>query len=181
MTLTLDVGGGTASIRLSNVALGARIGAASSPTASRGATPGHLAAEHLDPALVSFASLADGTICGDVSAASLAKLPVPKSIASGGVIACEEGYGAENSMLDVLVGGCKVLLLSVIHGTQPDHVDPRAPSSGAGGPYAFTVGDDKAVNGCTDRGGGAADLASCLAASAYSSYLQFTSGRVVAK
>src|SRR5262249_22791908 len=79
LTITLDVGGDQPSpVALSRVRVRATVGAASRPlSAAMMAPPGHLPAEHLDPALQSFASLTDGEMCANVSAASLAHVPAP--------------------------------------------------------------------------------------------------------
>jgi hypothetical protein len=76
-------------------------------------------------------------LCGNITVRSLAQVPVPTSLATGGSTACgtcpgshtytacaagqQVGVGC-NSFLDVLVGGCTVLncLAPVIVATQPD-------------------------------------------------------------
>ena len=88
--------------------------------------------EHLDRALTTFASLTNGELCGNISAASLATAPAP--LQSGGASACDEGYGASNHMLDILVRGCTTLgIITIIAPTQPDKVDASMPAAGAGG------------------------------------------------
>lgn len=182
MSISLTLGGATPSpINLSNVMLAARLGAASTPTVSKGGTPGHLASENLDPALESFATTSGGTLCGNISAASLANVPVPSQLAQGGADACSAGYTSANSMLDVLVGGCSYFFFTIIGATQPDQVDATAPAAGAGGPYSLTADSDNAVNGCVDGSGASVDLPTCLAAAAYSAYFQFTTDRVIGK
>ena len=138
MSISLTLGGTTPSlVNLSNVMLAANIGGASTPTASKSGTPGHLASENLDPALKSFATTSGGTLCGNISAASLANVPVPSQLAQGGADACSAGYTSANSMLDVLVGGCSYFFFTIIGATQPDQVDATATAAGAGGPYAL--------------------------------------------
>ena len=184
LDLTLSFGNGPLTLSASSVRVRAAVGAASKPLASAGSTPGHLAAEHLDPALVSFQTLSNGEICGNASAASLAAVAAPASIQSGGgSSACTEGYGPSNTLLDVLVGGCHVFfgLVTAISPTQPDQVDPGAPRAGAGGPYGLSAGAGKRVTGCTDGAGAAVELSSCLRAAAYSTFLTFASDRVIFK
>ena len=54
----------------------ANVGATSKPAVSTGRRPpGTLASENLDPTLQSFASMTDGLLCGNISAASLATVP----------------------------------------------------------------------------------------------------------
>ena len=169
----------------SGVKLKASIGASSAPLETvRGITPGHAIVEHLDPALVSFATMSNGQLCGNASAAALAAAPVAQSLQSGGNIACDEGYGASNTMLDVLVGGCSKFELFttivIIAPTQPDQVDADAPKAGAGGPYKLGMSGGK-VSSCKDKGGAVVDLNTCLNAAAYSSFLTFTTDRVILK
>ncbi len=69
-------------------------------------------------------------LCGNVTVGSLAAVPAPQQICNGGSNACDEGYtycssgtvtSTCNSLLDVLVNGCKVYgFITVIHKTQPD-------------------------------------------------------------
>jgi len=67
-------------------------------------------------------------LCGDISVGSLAQIPVPMQLTMGGT-ACTQGYTACtggmvtpacNSLLDVLVSGCTVFIISAINPTQPD-------------------------------------------------------------
>ena len=71
--------------------------------------------------------------------------------------------------------------VSIIAPTQPDQVDPGAPAAGAGGPYRLSIGSSGTVSGCSDRNGSGVDLATCLRAAAYSTFLGFASDRVVMK
>ena len=183
MDVTLSFGGGPLTLSASSVRVRADVGSTSKPLASTGATPGHLAAEHLDPALVSFQGLANGELCANVSAAALAAVPVPASLQQGGSNACTENYPAVNSLLDVLVGGCHVFygLVTAVSPTQPDQSDPDAPRAGDGGPYALAAGSDKKVNACADHTGASVDLSICLRAAAFSTFLSFTTDRVILK
>jgi hypothetical protein len=163
------------------------IGATSAPLASAGLPPGHLAAEHLDPALVSYASVgqknANGSakLCGNVSAASLKNVPIPTALVGGGLFACSQNYQATNSLLDVLIGGCNILFVQQIKPTQPDKVDPSVPQPGAGGPYVLQSNAQKVVSTCRDKNNAVVNLQQCLDAAAYSSFFKFATGRVIVK
>lgn len=139
-----------------------------SPLTSTGGTPGHLASEHLAPALVSFASTGErndngaGKLCGNVTAASLDQVPVPLDLQMGGALACNQGYTASNSLLDVLVGGCTV------------------PQPGAGGPYTLQWTGTN-VTGCRDKNNMNVNLTDCLNAAAYSAFFKLAMGRVIVK
>ena len=152
-----------------NATLSVPIGAASAPAeSSSGNPPGHLAAEHLDPNLQSFASMGsasgEGKLCGAISATTLAETPAPASLISGGSTSCAEGYTSSNSMLDVLVSGCTVLF-KVINPSQPD----TALSGSSVCP--LTVGANHVVTASP----------ACLAQDGYSAYVQFTTDRVIVK
>ena len=181
MALSLSLGSGPVSLAASGVRLRADVGPSTAPTASTAATPGHAPGEHLDPALRSFDSLVNGELCGNVTAGSLAQVPAPAAVQSGGSTACDEGYRPSNSMLDVIVRGCTIYgFLTAIAATQPDQVNPGARAVGAGGPYRLSA-SGASVDGCRDVSGASVDLALCLRAAAYSSFLSFASGRVVLK
>ncbi|MDI1476522.1 DUF4215 domain-containing protein [Polyangium sp. y55x31] len=189
LSIGINFAGTPAALKMSNARLTASIGAVSTPLTSSGNTPGHLASEHLDPALQTYASTGQpngggaGKLCGNVSAISLDQVPVPAELAAGGTIACDQGYTAQNSLLDVLVSGCTVFgFVNVISTIQPDQADPNAPVAGAGGPYTLTTNAmTKAVNGCRDMNNQTVDLNTCLGAAAYSSFFKFATGRVIAK
>jgi cysteine-rich repeat protein len=177
-------------LRMSGVKLSVPIGASFAPTPSvGGAPPGHLPSEHLDPALVSFASAGQkvinfaGKLCGNIAVKSLAQTPIPPGLISGGALVCLEGYTAASSMLDLFVHGCTVNPgggpLPVLFPTQPDKADPAAPVAGAGAPYTFSLNAQHIVSGCTDKNGVAVSLAACIDAAAYSSYFRFALGRVI--
>jgi Collagen triple helix repeat (20 copies)/Stigma-specific protein, Stig1 len=154
---------------LANATLSVDIGASSAPTESTtGNPPGHLPSEHLDPTLQSFATMGTGRLCGALSATTLAATPVPPSLLSGGSDACSAGYTASNSMLDVLVSGCKVGpdgFITVVNASQPDTV------------LSGTSICQLAVNGSHQVN----SSASCLAQDGYSGYIQFTTDRVIVK
>jgi cysteine-rich repeat protein len=180
ITLSLVLAGAAAHLTMTDVHLKAFTGSSSTPTASTGATPGHLASENLDPALTSFASSGgtSGTnkLCGNVTAESLSHVPAPPALIQGGSNACIEGYTANNSLLDMLVGGCRVRVI-IFNVTA---IKPTQPDTPGGDQFALTLGAGRKVSSCTDNGT-ATDLATCLASATYSSYFQFTSDRVIIK
>ena len=189
VSLGINFAGTPAALTMSNARLTASVGAVSTPLTSTGNPPGHLASENLDPALQSYASngqpteMDAGKLCGNVSVASLDQVPVPGELIVGGMLACDQGYTAQNSLLDVIVGGCTVFsFVNVITPSQPDQADPNAPVAGAGGPYTLTPNAmTKAVDGCRDMNNQTVDLNTCLNAAAYSSFFKFATGRVIAK
>jgi hypothetical protein len=159
----------------STVAIKATVGSSSAPLPStHGFPPGHRPSEHLDPQLVSFASMSGGRLKGNISAVSLAATPLSSGFAGVG------GYIATNSFLDMLVSGYKAFgLITVVLPTQPDQSNPDAPAVGAGPPYHFAAGLDKRVNQAFDKHGAIVDLNAALNAAAYSAYFTFTTDRVI--
>jgi cysteine-rich repeat protein len=181
--LNLDFYGVIVPLTMTNTKVGVSIGATSKPLVSTGSTPGHLAAEHLDPNLVSFASAGAktaagaGYICGNVSAAGLKAVAIPSNISGY----CSEGYTSANSVLDLFVGGCTFIMLQVINPTQPDTDDPSVSPAGGGPPYKLVAGAGKVVNTCMDKNNATVPLQACLADATYSLFLKFASGRVILK
>jgi cysteine-rich repeat protein len=181
----------TTLLRLSSAKMQVTVGASSAPLTSAGMPPGHLASEHLDPALMSSASMGSkdamgsGKLCGNVSAKSLAQAPVPAELLPGGTFACTQAYTAANSLLDVIVNGCNIVFMGfpvqAMVARQPDKVDPGMPAAGAGGPYSLAVNAQKIVSTCNDSAMASVDLNTCLNAAAYSSYFRFATGRVILK
>jgi hypothetical protein len=186
VNLKLVLGGSPAPLKMSEARITGTIGATGVPLVSMGAPPGHLASENLDPALSSFVTMGQktpngaGKLCGNISAASLAKVPIPAGLITG-FTACSQGYTATNSMLDVFVNGCTVFLQSVIKPTQPDKVDAAAPVAGAGGLYTLAVNAQKTVATCRDKNNAVVDLNTCLNAAAYSSFFHIATERVILK
>jgi cysteine-rich repeat protein len=184
----LNAGPGTivfAGFKASSAKLSIAIGASLAPLSSTGSPPGHLASEHLNPALVSFASTGQpnsagaGKLCGDVSASSLAGLPIPSQITGS---TCQQAFTSTNTLLDVLVSGCtNPFLGTLVQPTQPDRVDPAAPVAGAGGPYTLIANAQKTVATCLDTTGATVTPATCLNAAAYSSFFKFATQRVIVK
>jgi cysteine-rich repeat protein len=180
--LNIILAGGLATFHVSSLNLSVATGAVSTPTTATGdLPPGHLPNENLDPALQSFATAgttpAPGTMCGNVSALTLAQTPVPLTL-QGGV--CTQAYTGANSLLDLLISGCN-FIGPVIRVTQPDQSDPSEPPAGAGAPYRLSAdATTKIVNGCQDAAFQTVPLPACLAAAAYSVHFKFTTDRVMA-
>lgn len=183
LAFALNLGGTSpTNVRLSNGKVRAQVGASSVPTvSSAGSSPGHLTSEQLDPALSSFATMTNGQACGNVSAATLAAIPAPAPLISGGSTSCSQGYTAANSLLDVFVGGCRVFIVTALSATQPDKADPSAPAAGAGAPYKLVAGSNRKVSGCKDRSGASVPLEQCLESAAYSAAFKFTTQRAIAR
>jgi cysteine-rich repeat protein len=177
LTLTLALASAPAPYRLDNVRIQGTVAGASKPKAStNGATPGHVAGEHLDSDLSSFTGISNAQLCGNVVASSLAAVPVPQELTSGSY-ACSQGYSTSNTMLDLFVGGCRVFFVSVISATQPDQFVGAAPP---GNKYVFTMSGTK-VTGCKNGQGATLPLATCLSSASYSTSFKFTSDRVIIK
>ena len=169
---------GTGPLNMSSVALSATVGSSSAPLGStNNFPPGHLPSEHIDPSSVTFATMSNGLLRGNLSAASLAQIPVPPSLAGTN---CAQQFTATNSLLDVLVSGCTYLgFIQIIKMTQPDQVDPAAPIAGSGGPYTLVTNAAHQVTGCRDTSSATVVLSTCLAAAAYSASFAFTTDRVI--
>jgi len=180
-TLTISLAGVLTPLDLVNAQLRVTNGAATKPAASTGATPGHLATEMLDPALTSFATAGQknvngaGKLCGNVTAASLSKILAPTALVGCGLLNCSQCYTADNTLLDILVGGCGSILGPLIAAKQPDQTTTAV---------KYVLSEDKTthkVNACKDSNGVVVALDKCLGAASYSSFFKFTVGRVVAK
>ncbi|HEY5950496.1 MAG TPA: DUF4215 domain-containing protein [Kofleriaceae bacterium] len=179
IAVTISLAGVPATLNMLRAKLTGSVGATSKPLVSTGNTPGHLASEHLDSALVSFATVTGGKLCGDVTAKSLTSVPVPMALQGCASIfnltACNECYTASNNLLDVLVSGCKNPFVGqLINATQPDAARV------IGDVYTFTANTSHVVNACK-KNGATATLSTCLDDAAYSSFFKFTTDRVIAK
>jgi hypothetical protein len=186
--MTLLFGGNPAPLKMSNVRVTGTIGATGTPLTSAGNPPGHLASENVDPALVSYVGTGQKTangsakLCGNVSAASLALVPIPADLAGGGLLACSQNYSITNSMLDLIVGGCTVFFIQQIAPRQPDQQDPDVPPAGAGPNYTLQANAmTKVVSTCRDSSNQVVNLQACLNDAAYSSFFKFATGRVILK
>ena len=185
--LNTNLGGVPATLRFSSLLINATIGTSSAPLNYDGsASRGHLPDEHLDPALTSFETAGNpanpsGSLCGNVSAASLATTPIPPGFVAGGATPCDQSYSLTNSALDMLVGGCRIFgFLTVVNATQPDKSDPDAPPAGGGALYKLSASTPShVVDTCRDKNNAVAPLATCLNAAAYSAFFKFSTDRVI--
>ena len=184
--LALVWGGTPTSLAMSNLVLkNLNNGAATTPLGSLGGPPGHLAAEHLDPALQSWETSGTksvagaGAMCGNISAASLAQTPIPSTFVGTG---CTQNYTVANSLLDVMIDGCNFFLITLVTPSQPDKQDPGVAPAGAGPPYVLlSTAANRVVNECRDSSNAVVSLSACLPDAAYSSYFKFATDRVIIK
>ncbi len=171
--LGLILAGSTATLTMKNALLTATSDAATVPTTSTGAMPGHLASENDDPTIKTFKSLSGGKLCGDITAGSLAGVAMPMAFDGQ----CDEGYSVagNNTLLDIVVGGCHHTIVIIVPITVPV-VNATQPDGPAGANVHFTMTGTH-VTGCTGGGG----YPACLDAATYSSAFTFTTDRVIAK
>jgi cysteine-rich repeat protein len=188
LIMTLLFGGNPAPLKMSNVKVTGTIGSTGTPLTSSGNPPGHLASENVDPALTSYVGTGQKTtngsarLCGNVSAASLALVPIPTELTGGGLLACSQNYATTNSMLDLIIGGCTVLFIQQITPRQPDQQDPDVAPAGAGPNYTLQANaQTKVVSTCRDSTNQVVNLQACLNDAAYSSFFRFATGRVIIK
>jgi cysteine-rich repeat protein len=176
ISIYIGLGGDPTLYSVKNAVVRGATGNVNAPKTSAGTTPGHLAKEHLDPALKSFSTVSDGRLCGEVTAGSLGRTPVPEALRVGGANECNERYTDRHTFLDVVVSGCTVFIVSAINPTQPDKYFGTAPG---GGRYVFSHNSANQVSGCTDGNGRKVAFQQCLDNALYSSYFAFTAGRVI--
>jgi cysteine-rich repeat protein len=158
VSLTISLSGTPADLTLNNASIAGTVGNATN-------TPAPPPAKIEAGLMVLETITANGTnqgLCGDITVGSLKAIAVPAALIQGGSNACTENYTAANSLLDVLVVGCKVtspLSLTAVNATQPD-----VPGSGT------TV---------THLTAGAGNIVTVPAndTDAYSSYFQFVTTR----
>jgi hypothetical protein len=173
--LPIIFGGPVTTLRISNAIIHASVGATSVPLVSKNqGPPGHVPAEKLNPSLTSFNSMTDCAICGIVSAAALAPMPVPLPMVDSGPSHCTQNYNTQNSPLDVIVGGCTLLggFIVSVNPTQPDTLDPTANPAGATTVYHLTPEASTHIVNCG---------ATCMNADAYTIYFKLTTDRVIIK
>jgi len=189
ITIKLYLSGSAARLDLWNAKLQVLIGTVTAPiVSSNGLPPGHLPSENIAPALTSFQTAGigaggpTGELCGNITAASLATVVAPALIQVGGVAACDAGYTATNSLLDVLIGGCTTQGLSIINATQPDQQDTTVMfPSGTKAAYVLSAsGSAHVIDTCKDGSSTPkpVPLTTCLSGLAYSSAFQFQTDRV---
>jgi cysteine-rich repeat protein len=139
VTLTLNLGGSPALLTLLNAHIAGTVNGNPAPNVP--APPPAQLAAGLTVFQTITANGAGQGLCGNITVASLAQIPVPQAIAMGGTTACSAcpnshaytycGMGQPvsatcNSLLDVIVGGCGVVpvfgncLGTAVNPTQPD-------------------------------------------------------------
>jgi cysteine-rich repeat protein len=192
ITIKVDLSGSPARLDLWSAKLRVAIGADSTPmVATGGMPPGHVASENLAPNLSTFETAGvggsgpTGELCGNISAASLAGVVTPSTIAIGGSQACSENYGPTTSMLDVLVQGCTVTGTVIISATQPDQRDTTVTfPSGTKAPYVLSAsGSSHVIDTCKDSSSSpqTVPVVTCKNAYAYSAAFMFQTDRVIVR
>lgn len=181
ISLPFNFGGAEAPLTVASLRLSGVTAPSTIPLSSAGMPPGHLASENLDPVLATFAGIQGGELCGDVTAYSLSRIPVPELLQGFSLASCGVGYTATHSMLDVLIGGCTIVLTPAVRPTQPDQVVPGPNLPGSGGPYLLSADAQRHVTTCRDNTNQVVELDACLRSAAYSSFFQFTANRVIVK
>lgn len=185
MTFTVNFVGVDVVLDMFRATMQGQTQTSTTPTASTGGTPGHLAAENLDPGLVSFSAIGTqvvdpndstithptGLLCGATTAGSLADTNVPAA-----VISYCPSYTISHSLLDLYIGGCTyAFIIPVIRATQPDT------SRSGTDTYRFQRSSQtNRVVSCT-KNGNAATLEDCYANAGYTTYYKFTTDRVIGK
>jgi cysteine-rich repeat protein len=188
--MKVNLSGSPASLVMLNAKIKVTIGQTSTPKASTGGPPGHLASEHLLSTLVSFenggvgGSGPTGEMCGNMTAQSLSTVVTPPLLQQGGSLPCDETYTSSNSLLDVLVHGCTVSGIAVMNATQPDQ-QPGPFPSGTTGPYKLSASSSTThkMDTCKDSSASpkTVTFATCLAGLAFSSAFTFQTDRVIIK
>jgi cysteine-rich repeat protein len=184
MKFTVNFVGVAVTMDMFRTKMTGQIQATSTPTVSTGGTPGHLASENLDPALVSFMGIGahdannrpTGEICGATTAASLYNTKVPAAV----VTYCSN-YSIDHTLLDLYIGGCTyAVLFTIIRATQPDT------SRSGTDTYKFQMNSQTHRVSCTKNSGpaqleGTAGFDDCLQNAGYTSFYKFTTDRVIGK
>jgi cysteine-rich repeat protein len=168
VNVDLTLGGSPASLTMRDAKIAAEIPATPAPDVP--APPPMKLAAGITVFQTITATAAGQGLCGDITVQSLAQIPIPSALTTG-TTKCSESYtycGASmpvsascNSLLDVLVGGCKVFGLAAVNATQPD-----VPPSAGGAVVNLTVG-----------AGGKVTVPTADQDEAYSAYLQFAADR----
>ncbi len=177
VNLIMLLGGSTANLRMRSARISATINGTPAPNVPA-PPPAQLAA-----GLTVFQTItASGTgqgLCGNITVESLAQIPIPQSLAQGGSTACGNCTGSKtytycgegqpvgpgcNSLLDSLVGGCKVVMcfVTAINARQPD-----VPATTGGTVKTLTLGTGNKVPASQTTGNN----------DAYSAYMKFDANR----
>jgi cysteine-rich repeat protein len=126
VTLTLSFAGTPANLTMNNAAISGTVG-----NATNSPMPPPAQVEAGLKVLETITANGNGQgLCGDITVASLAQVPVPQALTGSSMTACTEGYTycgvgmpvgpTCNSLLDVIIGGCHVSIISGVNPTQPD-------------------------------------------------------------
>ena len=169
VNVDLTLGGSAAALTMRDAKIAASIPASPAPDVP--APPPMKLAAGITVFQTITATGADQGLCGDITVQSLAQIPVPSALTTG-TAKCSENYtycGASmpvsatcNSLLDVIVGGCKVLgAITAVAATQPD-----VPPSSGGAVVPLTVGASGKVT-----------VPAADEDEAYSAFLQFAVNR----
>jgi cysteine-rich repeat protein len=176
LKLPIAIGGAPSTLAIANAKLSVTLDA--TPTPNPPAPPPAALAAGLKVFQSITGSGTGQGICGNVTVESLSRIPVPASLASGAANACEACTGSRaytacagntvapgcNSMLDLLVGGCRAAqcLVAIVTATQPD-----VPATGSASVRPLSLDAGNAVP--SEQSTGNAD--------AYSSYFRFNANR----
>jgi hypothetical protein len=208
MRFTVNFVGVAVTMNMFRTKMQGQIQASTKPTTSTGTTPGHLASEHLDPALVSFAAIGTETYNVNCPSATNCPCPGPPTAPSSDVACytptaklcgattagslyntnvpaavlpyCSQ-FDISNTLLDLYVVGCKYLgFIPVVNKTQPDT------SRSGTDTYVFQADSTHRVVSCTKNGGaaqavGTAGFTECLNNAGYTTYYTFRTDRVIGK
>ncbi len=199
--LRVNLSGSLADLQMWNTKIKVQVGAATTPTASTGGPPGHVASENIQPMLKTFATGGvggtgpTGEMCGNMTAQSLSKVVTPPLLQVGMATSCVENYTTINSLLDVLVHGCTLMsggaTMGIMNPTQPDQRLASVTFTPVGGgtstpPYFLSSSSANStthiIDTCKDSStptAKAVPLATCLQGLAYSSAFTFQTDRVI--
>lgn len=176
VSLTLLLGGSPAVLRLRDAHVAATVNGMPAPDVP--APPPTKLAAGLTVFQTMTASGANQGLCGNITVTSLAQIPVPQALTMGAT-ACAACAGSNkytycgvgkpvgpgcNSLLDVLVGGCKVFscLVPAVNAQQPD-----VPATAGGTVSTLTLGAGNKVPASQTANND----------DAYSAYLKFDANR----
>jgi cysteine-rich repeat protein len=193
MSLKVNLSGSSAALSMWNAKIKVTVGASNAPTiSSTGASPGHVASEHVLSTLVSFAtggvggSGPTGELCGNITTQSLSTVLTPPILTIGASTACDENYTSTSHLLDVLVHGCSLSGQGVMNASQPDQqLSTVTFPSGTVPPYKLSASSSSthAVDTCKDSSATpkTVPLSTCLTGLAFSSAFTFQTDRVIIK
>jgi len=179
VNLALALGGSPAILQMNKARVFATLNGTPAPN-TPAAPPTMLAAGTNVFQTVTASGMGQG-LCGNVTVASLATIPIPSALTTGATACSGQCNGSHaytycgagnpvgpgcNSLLDVVVGGCGAVaiagncLVGIVNSTQPD----VGANGGAPTPLSLGAGNKVSQNVSNDQ-------------DAYSAYLQFTANR----